>query len=137
MVDKINSIFQSILDYDNFPLKMIEEETQWIYQGLLEVNENHQIGFIVSIGKGSEKVVGQIVYNRIASNIIPEKHHKILETINHLNNSKAVYYHFGLSNDKSMYMRHVALLTEDIENFFEVLKIGPSLIADILADIES
>lgn len=135
-MDAINQAFQEFLDHKDFKMIMTEQEDQWIYQGKFQYSDVHYVDFAVSITKSNTKSLGQIVFNKIGYQRNVKEHVDWLSYINKLNDEKAVYYYFVLGDDNYIYMRYVTELTTDVSTFFNILIQGPSLIGNLLPEIE-
>ncbi|MFV8064806.1 hypothetical protein ACMZ5S_10235 [Streptococcus pluranimalium] len=128
-MDKINQAFHDLMFLKNFQMKATEKEDHWLYEGKLSVKEEHTIDFAVSISKGVKTAIGQIVFRNIAS-FDPERGNRssFLELINDLNVTNGAYYYYCLDRDNRVFIRYVSEVNSDIEPFFDILVVGPSLI---------
>lgn len=131
----VNQSFQEILAKENFILKQSEEETQWIYQGKLMAEEYHVIDFAVSLSKGEQRGVCQIVYHNLALCQQFEEREKWLNFINNWNVTKGVYYYLCLGMDGRVFLRYVSEVEGNMQLVYDTLQKGSSLVQQLLLEI--
>lgn len=135
-MDKMNQAFQAHLKKKQFAVKMTEVSDQWHYAGQLELSAVHKVSFTISLSKGEQYAVAQIVYSNIA--YIKPEDDKLdwLETINHLNREQGIFYYFCLDADDKLFARYVTEVSRDIDYLFHILVQGPALIKQTVEKLE-
>ncbi|MCU9533790.1 hypothetical protein [Streptococcus sp. CSL10205-OR2] len=136
-MDKINERFQNLLKEKSFPMKVIEESDAFIYKGRFSITDVHTIDFAVSLSKGDNRSVAQVVFQNIAYCKNKEEENKWLSFLNQLNREQGIYYYFSMDENQRVFMRYVCEISQDLENLFNVLVQGPYLIKTIMPQIES
>lgn len=132
----MNQAFQAHLKKKQFAVKMTEVSDQWHYAGQLELSAVHKVNFTISLSKGEQYAVAQIVYSNIA--YIKPEDDKLdwLETINHLNREQGIFYYFCLDADDKLFARYVTEVSRDIDYLFHILVQGPALIKQTVEKLE-
>ena len=135
-IKAVNRDFKELLKKNNFPMKKIENEESYLYQACLELSDNRQVDFAVSISKNKNYPIAQIVFNKIATVTNEDDRNKWLNIINEINLIQGLYYSMGIDQNNDIYARHVTWLEDDVEGFFEVLKQGGNIIRVAIQKIE-
>ncbi|MBF0779566.1 MULTISPECIES: hypothetical protein [unclassified Granulicatella] len=133
----INQSFQDILARENFVLKQTEEDTQWVYQGKLMASEYHVIDFAVSLTKGEQKGVCQIVFHNLACCQKFEDREKWLQFINNWNVTQGIYYYLCLGLDGRIFLRYVSEVHGQMQVVYDTLQTGSSLVKKLLVDLSN
>lgn len=136
-MDQINQAWHDLLVQKSFTMTVIEEVDQTIYKGRFALTDVHLIDFAVSLSKSETKSLGQIVFHKVAYAKGKEERSEWLDALNQLNQHQAIYYYFVLGDDDYVFMRHMTEVTlESLEEFFNILLQGPTLIKNLIPPIE-
>lgn len=136
-MDRINQAWHDLLVQKSFTMTVIEEVDQTIYKGRFALTDVHLIDFAVSLSKSETKSLGQIVFHKVAYAKGKEERTEWLDALNQLNQHQAIYYYFVLGDDDYVFMRHMTEVTlESLEEFFNILLQGPTLIKNLIPPIE-
>lgn len=135
-MDKINLKFQKLLEERNFRMKSQELEDEWIYQGKFSIKDLHMIGMSISISKGETYSIAQVIYQKIGYIKDDRQRGEWLEYLNALNLKYGIYYYFCLDEDGYLMARYVTQVSHDLENLFQIIIQGPSLLCQIMPELE-
>lgn len=135
-VDQINEKFQQFLSGKNFVLKKQETDQSWIYQGKLQINEFHMVDFAIQLDKEDKETIYQIVFTNIAYCRNLEERSKWESLVNELNVEQAGSYYFCIDNDGKVFLRHIGIVKDDLEQLFRILTSAGEVIRQASQKIE-
>lgn len=135
-VDQINDKFQQFLSEKNFVLKKQETDQSWIYQGKLQINEFHMVDFAIQLDKEDKEAIYQIVFTNIAYCRNLEERSKWESLVNELNVEQAGSYYFCIDNDGKVFLRHIGIVKDDLEQLFRILTSAGEVIRQASQKIE-
>ncbi len=135
-VDQINDKFQQFLSEKNFVLKKQETDQSWIYQGKLQINEFHVVDFAIQLDKEDKEAIYQIVFTNIAYCRNLEERSKWESLVNELNVGQAGSYYFCIDNDGKVFLRHIGIVKDDLEQLFRILTSAGEVIRQASQKIE-
>lgn len=135
-VDQINEKFQQFLSEKNFVLKKQETDQSWIYQGKLQINEFHMVDFAIQLDKEDKEAIYQIVFTNIAYCRNLEERSKWESLVNELNVEQAGSYYFCIDNDGKVFLRHIGIVKDDLEQLFRILTSAGEVIRQASQKIE-
>lgn len=135
-VDQINEKFQRFLDGKKFALKKQETDQSWIYQGKLQINEFHMVDFAIQLDKEDKEAIYQIVFTNIAYCRNLEERSKWESLVNELNVEQAGSYYFCIDNDGKVFLRHISIVKNDLEQLFRILTSAGEVIRQASQKIE-
>ena len=135
-VDQINDKFQQFLSEKNFVLKKQETDQSWIYQGKLQINEFHMVDFAIQLDKEDKEAIYQIVFTNIAYCRNLEERSKWESLVNELNVEQAGSYYFCIDNDGKVFLRHIGIVKDDLEQLFRILNSAGEVIRQASQKIE-
>lgn len=135
-VDQINEKFQQFLSGKNFVLKKQETDQSWIYQGKLQINEFHMVDFAIQLDKEDKEAIYQIVFTNIAYCRNLEERSKWESLVNELNVEQAGSYYFCIDNDGKVFLRHIGIVKDDLEQLFRILTSAGEVIRQASQKIE-
>ena len=132
----INVQFQSLLKERNFPMKIIEEEKQFIYKGRLTISQNFIVDFVASLMKGEDDTPGQIVFQNIVTIAEDETRDQWLYWLNQLNLYHSLYYYFASEANGNVLARYVTQVNH-VEDFFYILSKGGTVVRNVVATLDN
>ena len=135
-MDQINDKFQQFLSEKNFVLKKQETDQSWIYQGKLQINEFHMVDFAIQLDKEDKEAIYQIVFTNIAYCRNLEERSKWESLVNELNVEQAGSYYFCIDNDGKVFLRHIGIVKDDLEQLFRILTSAGEVIRQASQKIE-
>ncbi|KXU02189.1 hypothetical protein HMPREF2542_06385 [Streptococcus sp. HMSC034B05] len=135
-MDQINEKFQQFLSGKNFVLKKQETDQSWIYQGKLQINEFHMVDFAIQLDKEDKEAIYQIVFTNIAYCRNLEERSKWESLVNELNVEQAGSYYFCIDNDGKVFLRHIGIVKDDLEQLFRILTSAGEVIRQASQKIE-
>lgn len=137
-MDKLNQLWQDLLITKKFTMSVATQSDQLVYRGRFALTNCHTIDFAVSLSKSDTKSLGQIVFHKIAYSKKTDKDtNELLSYLNQLNQHQSIYYYFVLGDDGYVFMRHMTEVTPaTMEGFFNILLQGPTLIKNLMPEIE-
>lgn len=101
------------------------EQKQKVFQTSLKVGDNTVVPSSVVIhDSGLDRVNYQITYNKIAQVTDRHKLPQILEKLNELNSMKSGYYHFIVTPDGELVLRHLGITGEDVRPLLNTFVYG-------------
>ena len=136
LIDQINEKFQRFLDGKKFALKKQETDQSWIYQGKLQINEFHMVDFAIQLDKEDKEAIYQIVFTNIAYCRNLEERSKWESLVNELNVEQAGSYYFCIDNDGKVFLRHIGIVKDDLEQLFRILTSAGEVIRQASQKIE-
>ncbi|WP_368396818.1 hypothetical protein [Streptococcus oralis] len=135
-MDQINDKFQQFLSEKNFVLKKQETDQSWIYQGKLQINEFHVVDFAIQLDKEDKEAIYQIVFTNIAYCRNLEERSKWESLVNELNVGQSGSYYFCIDNDGKVFLRHIGIVKDDLEQLFRILTSAGEVIRQASQKIE-
>ena len=135
-MDQINDKFQQFLSGKNFVLKKQETDHSWIYQGKLQITEFHMVDFAIQLDKEDKEAIYQIVFTNIAYCRNLEEYSEWVTLINELNIEQAGSYYFCIDNDGKVFLRHIGIVKNDLEQLFRILTSAGEVIRQASQKIE-
>lgn len=135
-MDQINEKFQQFLSGKNFVLKKQETDQSWIYQGKLQINEFHMVDFAIQLDKEDKEAIYQIVFTNITYCRNLEEYSEWVTLINELNVEQAGSYCFCIDNDGKVFLRHIGIVKNDLEQLFRILTSAGEVIRQASQKIE-
>lgn len=133
---RINEAFQRFLEQKNFRLKAIEQETEWVYRGRLQLTEYHIVDFSVTMQKEEESAIYQIVYNNVAFCKRREELAKWLQVINEINQYSAGIYYFCIDENGQVFARHIGRVSQDFDDLYLMIASGGMIISQTVKELE-
>lgn len=110
---------------------------QLILQTALQVTEDKVVPCAVVLHESEELeyVNYQMNYNRIG--LVTDRHElpNILEKVNELNAMKSGYYHFVVSPDGELHMRHLGIIGEDPVPAVNIFIHGGNILRMVLSEL--
>lgn len=142
-MDRINEKFQQFLSGKNFVLKKQETDYSWIYQGKLQITEFHMVDFAIQLDdfaiqldKEDKEAIYQIVFTNIAYCRNLKEYSEWVTLINELNVEQAGSYYFCIDNDGKVFLRHIGIVKDDLEQLFRILTSAGEVIRQASQKIE-
>lgn len=135
-MDQINEKFQQFLSGKNFVLKKQETDQSWIYQGKLQINEFHMVDFAIQLDKEDKEAIYQIVFTNIAYCRNLKEYSEWVTLINELNVEQAGSYYFCLDSEGKVFLRHIGIVKNDLEQLFRILTSAGEVIRQASQKIE-
>lgn len=132
----MNQCFQELLATKHFDMRATEKEQEWVYQGKLALNDLHTVSFSVSLSKGDNYSIGQIVYQNIAYIRDGDSRRTWYQLVNELNSSHGLFYHFYLDDEERLLARYRTEVSSDLDYFYHIFVQGTALLQQVVPLLE-
>lgn len=113
------------------------EQKQIIFQSALQAKQGKPVPCAVIIQDSpADRVNYQITYNKIGYVTDRNKLPDILVKFNELNSVRSGYYHFVVSQDGEVHMRHLGITGEDVRPLVNTFVFGGRILRALLPELE-
>lgn len=135
-MDLLNRTFYKLLMKHDIFLNREELFDQYRYTGKIAIDDNNCVLFTVSLSKGDEQGIIQIVYKDLYRCINHNDYNLWLEKINRLNLKNGIYYYFCISDNGDVYMRYASEVTPtQLIHEIDILKKGALILRSLWSSI--